>query len=63
MGDDASLARAGAGENQQRAVGLEDGFLLFGIEGGEEIHSLLFDRDGLGEIPRLIDVAAARTAM
>ena len=79
MRDDARLARARAGEDQQRAVGLEDGFLLFGIEAGEQIKSftvgdrsawhlseperrstsLLFYRDALREVPRLIDVAAA----
>ena len=30
--DDARLARAGAGEDQQRAVGVKNRFALFGIE-------------------------------
>ena len=38
MRDDARLPRARARENQQRAVRVEDGRLLFGIEGGEEVH-------------------------
>ena len=57
--DDARLARARAREDQERAVGLKNSFLLFGIEGGEKIHSPLFYRDALREVPRLIDVAAA----
>ena len=59
VSDDASLPRTGAGENQQRTVGLEDGGLLLGVERGEEIHSLLFYRYALGKIPWLIDVTAA----
>ena len=31
--DDAGLARAGAGEDEQRAVDVQDGLALFGIEG------------------------------
>ena len=31
--DDARLARAGAGEDQQRPVDVEDRFALFGVEG------------------------------
>ena len=38
MRDDARLARTGAGQNQQRAVGMENGFLLFRVERGEQIH-------------------------
>ena len=37
-GDDARLAGAGAGEDQQRAVDVQDRFALFGIQGVEEIH-------------------------
>ncbi len=37
VGDDARLARTRAGEDQQRAVGLKYSFLLFRVEGGEEI--------------------------
>ena len=32
MRDDARLAGTGAGENQQRAVDVQDGLALFGIE-------------------------------
>ena len=37
--DDARLARAGAGEDQHGAVGLQHGLALFGIQAGREIHS------------------------
>ena len=37
-GDDARLARAGAGEDQQRPVDVKDRFALFGVEGVEELH-------------------------
>ena len=37
-GDDARLAGAGAGEDQQRPVDVQDGFALFGVEGVEELH-------------------------
>ena len=71
--DDAGLAGARARENQQRAFGLEDGFLLFGIEAGEQVQAsilpssdgrpresaLLLYRDALREVARLVDVAAA----
>ena len=40
MRDDARLARAGAGENQQRAIDVLDGAALLGIEGGEEVQPL-----------------------
>ena len=40
MRDDARLARARAGENQQRARGVEDGFLLFRVQSGEKIQPL-----------------------
>ena len=36
MRDDARLARARAGEDQQRAVDVQDRFALFGVEGCEE---------------------------
>ena len=60
MRDDAGLAGARARENQQRTVRLENGGLLFGIERGEKVHSLLFYRDALRQVARLIDVAATR---
>ena len=37
MSDDARLAGAGAGENQQRAFGCLDGFALLFVEGRQEI--------------------------
>ena len=37
-GDDARLARSGAGEDQQRPADVQDGFALFGIEGFQELH-------------------------
>ena len=37
-GDDARLAGPGAGEDQQRPVGVKDGVALFGIERFEELH-------------------------
>ena len=37
-GDDARLARPGAGEDQQRSVGVQDRLALFGVEGVEELH-------------------------
>ena len=37
-GDDARLARSGAGEDQQRALGVKNRVALFGIEGVEELH-------------------------
>ena len=37
--DDARLSRARSGEDQQRAVGVENGVLLFGIEAGEQIQA------------------------
>ena len=37
-GDDARLARAGAGEDEQRPVDVQDRFALFGIQGVEELH-------------------------
>ena len=50
-GDDARLARARAGEDQQRPVDVQDGFALFGIEGLEEVH--VGARDwGLGSCER-----------
>ena len=33
LGDDAGLARAGAGQNEQRPVDVQDGVALFGIQG------------------------------
>ena len=77
MGDDARLAGPCAGQDQQRAFGLENSFLLFGIEAENKsidgictlpysvpssqdgVNRSLFDRDALGEVARLIDVAAA----
>jgi hypothetical protein len=48
MGDDAGLARARAGQNQQRTFCLEDGFLLFRIEAGEKVQaSILASSDRL----------------
>ena len=44
MGDDARLAGAGAGENQQRAFGLQNGFLLFGIEAERRSKPLSYRR-------------------
>ena len=38
IGDDARLARAGAGQDQQRALAVQHGALLFGIELVEEGH-------------------------
>jgi hypothetical protein len=38
MRDDASLAAAGAGENQQRALDMLDRGALLGIEFGEQGH-------------------------
>ena len=37
VGDDPRLARPRAGKDQERPVGLKNGFLLFGIETCEEI--------------------------
>ena len=37
-GDDARLAGPGAGEDQQRSVGVKNRFALFGVEGVEELH-------------------------
>jgi len=36
--DDARLAGAGAGEDEQRSVDVKDRFALFGVEGIEELH-------------------------
>ncbi len=36
--DDARLAGACAGEDQQRTADVQDGFALFGVEGFEELH-------------------------
>ena len=38
VGDDARLARPGAGENQERSVAVGHGFALLGIESGEVDH-------------------------
>jgi hypothetical protein len=35
--NDPCLARARAGKDQKRPIGLKNGFLLFGIETGEQI--------------------------
>ena len=37
-GDDAGLARPGAGEDQQRPLDMKNRFALFGIERLEELH-------------------------
>ena len=37
-GDDARLAGAGAGEDQQRSVEVQDRFALLRVQGVEEIH-------------------------
>ena len=37
-GDDAGLARPGAGEDQQRPLGMKDRGALFGVERVEELH-------------------------
>jgi hypothetical protein len=39
--NDPGLARARAGENQKGPAGLENGFLLFGIEACEEIQAFI----------------------
>ena len=52
-GDDAGLARPGAGEDQQRPVDVEDRVALFGVQGVEELHQGLGRaraRTGLGRI-------------
>ncbi len=49
-GDDARLPGAGAGEDQQRPLGVEDGFLLSGVQRRQKVHG-----DGvqaLGERPK-----------
>ena len=38
IGDDARLARAGAGEDQERSITMEHGLALFGIQFGKEVH-------------------------
>ena len=62
--DDAGLTRTGAGKDQERAVDVKDGVALFGIEsrvsGSDRcLRTLLFYRDALREIARLVDIAAA----
>jgi hypothetical protein len=37
--NDAGLARPCAGENEQRAMGMDDGVLLLGVQRGEEIQA------------------------
>ena len=37
MGEDAGLAAARPGEDEQRPVAVLDGGALFGVEGGEEV--------------------------
>ena len=44
--DDARLARAGAGKNQQRTVDVQNGFALFGIEGSRKCMLGLVARAG-----------------
>ena len=38
VGDDARLARPGAGEDEQRAVDLQHGLALFGVQFVKEVH-------------------------
>ena len=43
-GDDAGLARAGAGQDEQRALGRFNGGALFGIQiGDERLHGVILD--------------------
>ena len=37
MGEDAGLARSGAGEDEQRALGRRDGPRLLGVEGADDL--------------------------
>ena len=48
MGEDARLARAGAGEDQQRAVGRRDGARLLGVEGADDLAPRGPSRRGAG---------------
>ena len=57
MRDDAGLAGAGAGQDQERAVAVQHRLPLLRVEVLEEPHRLL-DRDALGQVARLIDIAA-----
>ena len=40
VGDDARLAGARAGENEQRAVDLQHGLALLGVQFVEEVHGI-----------------------
>ena len=54
-GDDTRLPGTGAGEDQQRAVGVEDGFLLSGVQRREKVHGDGVRRrrcQALGERPK-----------
>ena len=70
--NDPCLARARAGKDQKRPIGLKNGFLLFGIETCEQIQVFilpsssdvrlqpdLFDGNAHCQIARLIHVTAA----
>ena len=48
VGEDAGLARAGAGEDQQRAVGGRDGAGLLGVERPDDLGFALLERGGAG---------------
>ena len=52
IGDDARLARARASKDQQRTVDLQDGFALFGVEVGEEVHWGRVDYSFAGSVVR-----------
>jgi len=51
MGDDAGLAGAGASQNEQWTFGLEDSFLLFGIEAGEKVQASILPSSRKAERP------------
>ena len=71
VGDDARLARAGAGEDEQRPSVCSTAARCSGFSPSSAIHdarrmlrprrrnTASFDRDALGEVARLVDVAAA----
>jgi hypothetical protein len=51
VGDDAGLAGPRACQDENRTGGLENRVSLFRVQARDEIHSLLFYRDALGQIP------------
>ena len=64
MGDDAGLAAARAGQDEHRALGGEDRLALLRVQPREAAGTRrrawvrrLLDRDGLGEVARLVHVA------